>query len=180
MARKGKVKVDYFPHVTHTGKTIAILEARWGNDGYAFWFKLLELLGDSDDFSFNCNQPEGWEYMLSRAHVTEATATAILDKLSEIGAIDADLWSRKIIWSDNFVNNLEPVFDRRKTEAPRKPAARKNKTAVTPPEEGFCANNPEKNDAPESFSANNPEKSAVIRTETDKVKESKGEQDEEE
>ena len=27
MARPGKTKVDYFPHVTQTGKTIAILEA---------------------------------------------------------------------------------------------------------------------------------------------------------
>ena len=63
MARPAKVKVDYFPHVTHTGKTIAILEARWGNDGDAFWFKLLELLGDSEDFSFNCNQPESWSIL---------------------------------------------------------------------------------------------------------------------
>ena len=176
MARPAKVKVDYFPHVTHTGKTIAILEARWGNDGYAFWFKLLELLGDSDEFSFNCNQPESWEYMLSRSHVTEAAATAILDKLSEIGAIDADLWARKVIWSDNFVNNLEPVFERRKTEAPRKPAARKNKTTINSLEESFGANNPEKNDAPDGFCANNSEKSAVIPTETDKVKESKVEE----
>ena len=45
MARPAKTSVDYFPHMAHSGKTIAILEARWGNDGYAFWFKLLELLG---------------------------------------------------------------------------------------------------------------------------------------
>lgn len=50
MARPTKTSVDYFPHMTHSGKTIAILEARWGNDGYAFWFKLLELLGDSATF----------------------------------------------------------------------------------------------------------------------------------
>ena len=60
MARPGKTKVDYFPHVTRTGKTIAILEARWGNDGYAFWFKTLELLGSSGSFSYNCDNPSDW------------------------------------------------------------------------------------------------------------------------
>ena len=162
MARPAKVKVDYFPHVTHTGKTIAILEARWGNDGYAFWFKLLELLGDSNDFSYNCNSSADWEYMLSRARVTETVATAILDKLAEIDAIDADLWARKIVWSDHFVNNLEPVFDRRKCEAPQKP--------------GLCIPKPVQNDNCPSFCANNSAETVLVPTETDKVKERKVEE----
>ncbi len=121
MARPGKTKVDYFPHVTQTGKTIAILEARWGNDGYAFWFKTLELLGSSEGFYYNCNRPSDWEYLLSKTRTTEATATAILEKLAEIDAIDAELWARKIIWSDHLVGNLMPVFDKRKSAPPQKP-----------------------------------------------------------
>ena len=57
MARPLKTTVDYFPHATQTGKTIAILEAHWGNDGYAFWFKILEVLGGSAGFCYNCNKP---------------------------------------------------------------------------------------------------------------------------
>ena len=159
MARPAKVKVDYFPHVTHTGKTIAILEARWVNDGYAFWFKLLELLGDSNDFSYNCNSSADWEYLLSKARVTESVATAILDKLAEIEAIDATLWAEKIVWSDHFVSNLEPVFDRRKCEAPQKP--------------GLCMQKPLPNDLCPSLCANNSAKTVHIPTETDKVKETK-------
>jgi len=121
MARPAKVKVDYFPHVTHTGKSIAILETRWGNDGYAFWFKLLELLGDSDDFAYNCNQSAEWEYLLSKTRVTDPVALAILDKLAEIGAIDAECWAQKIVWSDHFVRNLESVFVKRKQDVPQKP-----------------------------------------------------------
>ena len=162
MARPTKVKVDYFPHVTHTGKTIAILEARWGNDGYAFWFKLLELLGDSNDFSYNCNSSADWEYLLSKARVTETVATAILDKLSEIEAIDAELWTEKIVWSDHFVSNLEPVFDRRKSAAPRKP--------------GFGMKKPLENEPSASFGANNSVETATIPAETDKVKERKAEE----
>ena len=121
MARPTKIKVDYFPHVTQTGMTMDILQSRWGNDGYAFWFKLLELLGDSDDFAYNCNQSADWEYLLAKTRVTDPVALAILSKLAEIGAIDAELWGEKWVWSDNFVAGVAPAFEKRKGELPQKP-----------------------------------------------------------
>ena len=157
MARPGKTKVDYFPHVTQTGKTIAILEARWGNDGYAFWFKTLELLGSSEGFYYNCNRPSDWEYLLSKTRTTEATAIAILDKLAEIDAIDAELWSRKVIWSDNLVGNLAPVFDKRKSTPPQKPE--------------FPERKPDDNDISGSLRNENPSAGEFPVPETDKEKE---------
>ena len=159
MARPTKTSVDYFPHMTHSGKTIAILEARWGNDGYAFWFKLLELLGDSSDFSFNCNRSADWEYLLSKTRVTEPVARAILDKLAEVEAIDAACWQQNIVWSDNFCRNLEPVFEKRKGQKPQKPE--------------FPQQKPVAGDISADFRDGNPAAAAIIPTETDKVKESK-------
>ena len=159
MARPTKTSVDYFPHMTHSGKTIAILEARWGNDGYAFWFKLLELLGDSSDFSFNCNRSADWEYLLSKTRVTEPVARAILDKLAEVEAIDAACWQQNIVWSDNFCRNLEPVFEKRKGQKPQKPEFPQQKPAAA--------------DISGDFRDGNPAAAAIIPTETDKVKESK-------
>ena len=159
MARPAKVKVDYFPHVTHTGKSIAILETRWGNDGYAFWFKLLELLGDSEDFAYNCNQSADWEYLLAKTRVTDPVALAILNKLAEIGAIDADCWTRKIVWSDHFVRNLESVFEKRKRQAPQKPEFTEQK----PDEKEVSGENRDGNAAEQDN----------IPTETDKLNESK-------
>ena len=161
MARPGKTKVDYFPHVTQTGKTIAILEARWGNDGYAFWFKTLELLGNSEGFYYNCNRPSDWEYLLSKTRTTEATATAILDKLAEIDAIDAELWGRKIIWSDNFAGNLTPVFDKRKSTPPQKPE--------------FPERKPDGGEVSEDIRDENPSSGELPAPETDKAKHSKAE-----
>ena len=161
MARPGKTKVDYFPHVTQTGKTIAILEARWGNDGYAFWFKTLELLGNSEGFYYDCNRPSEWEYLLSKTRVTETTATAILDKLAEIDAIDADLWGRKVIWSDNFAGNLTPVFDKRKSTPPQKPE--------------FPERKPDGGEVSEDIRDENPSSGELPAPETDKAKHSKAE-----
>ena len=156
MARPTKTSVDYFPHMTHSGKTIAILEARWGNDGYAFWFKLLELLGDSSDFSFNCNRSADWEYLLSKTRVTEPVARAILDKLAEVEAIDAACWQQNIVWSDNFCRNLEPVFEKRKGQKPQKPE--------------FPQPKPAAGDISADFRDGNSAAAAIIPTETDKVK----------
>ena len=161
MARPIKTTVDYFPHVTQTGKTIAVLEARWGNDGYAFWFKTLELLGSSEGFYYDRNKPADWEYLLSKTRVTEDQATAILGKLAEIDAIDAGLWAAGIIWSDHFAANLGPVFDKRKTAPPQRPRfpAGQGAAGVSVTEKG-------ENAASGEFPGE----------ETDKVKESKGEQ----
>lgn len=90
------------------------------NLDYAFWFKMLELLGSSAGLRYDCNQPADWEYLLAKTWMTEAAAAAILDKLAELDAIDAELWE-KIIWNNHFVDNLAPVFVRRNSSLPRKP-----------------------------------------------------------
>jgi hypothetical protein len=136
MGRPGKITVDYFPHVTNTGKTIAILESRWGNDGYSFWFKLLELIGNTSGFCYNCNNPSDWEYLLSKTRVTEEVAAAILDKLSELEAIDAELWLEKRVWSENFVIGVAPAFEKRVSALPQKPELSIGNPAFPGPETG--------------------------------------------
>lgn len=128
MPRPGRTTVDYFPHVTQTGKTMAILEACWGNDGYAFWFKTLELLGGTEGLCYNCNNTTDWEYLLSKTRVTQSVAVAILDKLAGIDAIDAELWKNRIIWSDHFAAALKPLFERRKSSLPTRPEVVAEKT----------------------------------------------------
>lgn len=113
MARPKKAKVEYFPHSVHHGKTLYILENKFGNDGYAFWFKLLELLGDTNHHYFDCNSTSSWEFLLAKTSVSGDIATEILNILAEMKAIDDELWGKKIIWSENFIANLDTVYSRR-------------------------------------------------------------------
>lgn len=121
MARAKKDKVDYFPHMVTGGKTIFILEQKFGNDGYAFWFKLLELLGDTKGHYFCTSNYSEWHFLIAKTRVTEQTATEILDTLAELNAIDADLWKEKMIWVQKFVDNISDVYKKRKQEVPEKP-----------------------------------------------------------
>jgi hypothetical protein len=119
--RKAKYTVDYFPHYCNHKKTMYIIERQFGNDGYALWFKTLELLGKSDQHYYDCNTVDNWEYYLSYCGVNSISATEILNKLSELGSIDNNLWDKKIIWSAKFIEGIADVYRKRKTEIPLPP-----------------------------------------------------------
>lgn len=145
MARPKKMTVEYFPHFVHSGKTLYILESSFGNDGYAFWFKLLELLGSTDYHVFDCGNPANWRFLLAKTHVNEETASEILKTLVELDAIDKELWQEKKIWCENLVRNLADVYKRRQVEIPKKESFRNRNHSVpdisateTTGEDSFC------------------------------------------
>lgn len=120
MPRKVKTTVDYFPHKCTGGKTMFIIESQFGNDGYAAWFKLLELLGVSNCHYYDCRNTEAMEYMLAKMRLLETQCVQILDKLAKLGAIDIHFWKNRVIFSENFITNLDDLYDRRKYKCPHK------------------------------------------------------------
>lgn len=124
MARPSKDTVDYFPHYVSHGKTIFTLEAMYGNDGYAAWFKILEVLGETPGHCFDTNDQSNWIYFLAKLKVDETIARNILKTLCDLRAIDAELYENGMIWSDNFLAGLRRVYEKRSTEMPNKPSFR--------------------------------------------------------
>lgn len=124
MARPRKKGVDYFPHDTDASsrRTIFTLESIFGNDGYAFWFKLLETLGQQENLVYDCNNDANWMFLLAKTRINEVSATEILNTLAKIDAIDRKLWQEKIIWSQNLADRLGDVYERRKAPIPQKPS----------------------------------------------------------
>lgn len=134
MARPRKDGVDYFPHFVNWGKTIPILKQRFGNDGYAAWFQLLELLGKSVTHSIDLEDPMEWEYALASLGLTEQIATEFFTLIAKLRAIDPDLWEEdRVVWCQKFVDNLEDLYRKRSVSAPEKPALKKN-AGVSAPE----------------------------------------------
>lgn len=163
MARPKKQTIEYFPHYVTSGKTMYILESNFGNDGYAFWFKLLELLGSTNGMYYDYNNLTNKEFLLAKTHLNEVSVSNILDTLANLEAIDKDLWyQNKIIWSQNLVNNVRDAFKRRIDDMPQRPLL----YAETPPQESLCIQKPSESDV----SVN---KNGESKVKESKVKESK-------
>jgi DnaD/phage-associated family protein len=123
MARPQKQTVDYFPHYVTHGKTMFILEQRFKNDGYAFWFKLLETLGGAKGHIIDCSNDGVWEFLQAKTHLDDKTCTEILNKLATLQAIDTELWQeKKIVWCQNFVDGIADVYRNRRIGIPVKPS----------------------------------------------------------
>ncbi|MDH5560194.1 MAG: DUF4373 domain-containing protein [Deltaproteobacteria bacterium] len=122
MTNQNKNRVDYFPHYIHHKKTLFILEDRFGNDGYAFWFKLLELLGNSDGHFLELSKTTHRRFLSAKTKMKEARCFLILDLLAELEAIDVDLWGEKVIWSQNFIEGIADVYIKRNDVLPSKPS----------------------------------------------------------
>ncbi len=123
MARPKKRTVDYFPHQCNHGKTMFILEQKYGNDGYAFWFKLLELLGTTEGHFLHLENSADWEFLQAKTRLYGDKCREILDLLARLDAIDRELWEcHRVVWSQNFVDGIAPVYGNRGVETPSKPS----------------------------------------------------------
>jgi len=123
MARTQKDIVSYFPHDANAclGDTLTVLQSRFGNDGYAFWFKLLEKLASTDGHYLDCQNPTKWQLLLAKAGVNEITGVEIMKLLVEMEAIDRELWESKLIWCQKLVDNVADVYKNRGRNSPLKP-----------------------------------------------------------
>lgn len=120
MTKKRK-KISWFHHYTEHGKTLSVLEGRWGNNGYAFFFKLLEVLCCSDGLYLELNDINK-NYLLSITHIDETTLINIINSLVEMGKIDRELWeNQRVIWYENLVDSLDPYRDYSGANRPQKP-----------------------------------------------------------
>jgi len=80
--------------------------------------------GSTEGHCYNFTKPADWLYLVSRAKVSEEIATKILDTLADLDAICPELYANKMIWSDNYIERLIPVYEKRSTDIPSKPSIR--------------------------------------------------------
>lgn len=121
MPRPEKNTVDYFQHDCVPKKTLYIIEQKHGNDGYAFWYKLLEILGSTDGHYLDLNNQSNMEFLTSKTRCDEDFCRKVLDLLCRLEAIDCGLWHKGVIWCQNFVDRIKHVYDKRTGEAPVRP-----------------------------------------------------------
>lgn len=118
--RKDKNIVDYFPHYCISGKTLFIIESKFNHIGYSVWFKTLELLGSNENHYIDLRNESDMLFLISKLKITEQQFTDIYNLLSKLDAIDSYLWSKNIIFSANFIKNIEDAYKRRSNKCMHK------------------------------------------------------------
>lgn len=127
MARPKKQTVDYFPHDANHKTTLFVLLQRYGNDGYSFWFMLLEELCRTEGHFYDCNNLAKWEFLQAKTRLSGDKCIEILNLLSDLDAIDRELWIEKVIWSDNFISRIADAYKNRRADVPQKPSFYRSK-----------------------------------------------------
>jgi hypothetical protein len=109
-----------------------ILEQKYGNNGFSFWFKLLEQLGSTDGHCLDLNDKTAWSFLCAKSRVSEETADEMLNLLAEIEAIDRELWQvDRVIWIQKFVDGIADAYRNRKVDLPTKPSLKRKKPGVS-------------------------------------------------
>jgi hypothetical protein len=121
VTRPRKQTVEWFPHSVTHGMTMFVLEERYGIGGYYFWFRLLEMLGTTEGHFIDFENPARRAFLQAYTKTDLEKCQEILDLLAELDAIDGNLWREKIIWSENFVKGVAPVYQNRRVETPLRP-----------------------------------------------------------
>jgi len=113
MARPQRNTVDYFPHIISDGKKIFFIESKYKNDGYATWFKILEKLGCAENHYLNLNEEEELLHLAAKCFISEELLLSIINDLVRIKVFDKNLWEKKIIWCDYFIENIQDAYKKR-------------------------------------------------------------------
>ncbi len=117
MAREQRKDVDYFPHDCTHGRKMHIIETKYGNDGYATWFKLLEQLGKANNHYIDVSDEMTLMFLVSLFKIDEEKTLLILGDLAKLGSIDKTLYEQhKIIFSKKFTDSIQDAYRKRKLE----------------------------------------------------------------
>jgi hypothetical protein len=113
MARPESNTVSYFPHKIGDGKKIFSIETKYGNDGYATWFKILEKLATTENHYLDLNDEVEIIYLSAKCKVSEQVLFSIINDLTRLGCFDKILWEKRYLWSQVFIDSIQDAYSRR-------------------------------------------------------------------
>lgn len=121
MGRSKKLTLDFFIHDVHASDDIKIqlLEARFKLEGYATFFKLLELLGRHEGVQLPLTDHKLVRLLALKFHLRdEVHLLAIIQECVELELFDRQMWeSERIVFSHDLLENNRSQFNRKIREA---------------------------------------------------------------
>ena len=121
MARGERKNVDYFPHYISHGSKMNYLRSKYGNDGYATWFMILEKIGRSDNHYIDLSEDLMQMFLADECMIDEQKLVEIIEILVKFNEFDKQLWDEfRVIYCEKFVESIADAWKNRKTNLPTK------------------------------------------------------------
>ncbi len=114
MARPKKTGVDYFPHDVNAlnDDKIEALRYKFGNDGYAVYFILLEKIYSSGGI-YELPKGARRNILVSKLMIDEELFEKILNECIELELFDKELYKDNKLSSSRIIETIEKINERR-------------------------------------------------------------------
>lgn len=112
MARPQKEGMDYFPHDTDAtnDEKLEALRAMFGNDGYAFYFILLERIYRSNNAELSVKKPIIMVSIVSKLGITQELFNSIMEAALDLELFDYEAYKKsQIITSRGIKKRFDDV-----------------------------------------------------------------------
>jgi hypothetical protein len=118
MARPQKEGLDYFPHDTDasTDEKIEALRSLYGNNGYAFYFILLERIYRTPDFEIDISDAETIQILAKKCGINVEEFNQILSTALKRGCFDRDAYAERGVLTSNGVKKRAFVVTKKREE----------------------------------------------------------------
>lgn len=117
MARPERHNADYFPFYAKDGKTLFVLESKYGCKGTGFFTNVMRFLTLENDHHFCIADENDKLYFFARCHCDVESGMDMLDLMAKCRKIDGSLWvSAGVIVSYDLLESLKDAYRRRANE----------------------------------------------------------------
>jgi len=118
MARPIKEGLDYFPHDTDasTDEKVEALRSLHGNDGYAFYFILLERIYRTPDFEIDISDAETTQILAKKCGINSEVFRKILATALKYGCFDKAAYADRGVLTSNGVQKRASIVIRKREE----------------------------------------------------------------
>ena len=114
MARPERHDVDYFPFVVKDGRTLNILEGKYGCRGTGFFTNVMRFLCTQPDHHFQIADEADRMYFFAKTKCDEKTGMEMLDIMSKTRKLHSQLWvSYAVIACPDLLDSLADAYRNR-------------------------------------------------------------------
>jgi hypothetical protein len=114
MGRPERHDADYFPFYVKDGKTLFILESKYGLQGIGFFTNLMRFLTRQTDHHICIKDESDRLYFFAQIRCPEDVGTDMLNLMAKTGKIDPDLWEKsQVIVSPDLLDSLKEAYKNR-------------------------------------------------------------------